>query len=516
MANVILYVRVSTDEQAAKGTSLPYQKERLAQFCSVADHTTLKVFSEDYSAKNFEDRPEFNRLLAFLKENKGIVEKLLVLRWDRFSRNAPEAYNMIAKLSKLGIEVNAIEQPIDFSIPEQKMMLSFYLTIPEIENDRRALNTTNGMRKNIREGRWVSSAPIGYKNTRDERNKPLLVKTEKAALVKKAFKLLASGNYPIDVLRVKMNGEGLKLTRNSFWMMLRNPVYCGSIRLKAYKNEPEEIVKGIHEPIVSEELFNEVQGVLEGKKRIKAKPTRARTEFPMRGHLVCSCCGGNLTASRSKGNGGEYLYYHCQPGCKERGEARTMHRSFDKWLTSIAFKPDVGRLYLKVIESVFKTNEKDREGEIVKLEAEIAKKEAMLDSAVKKRVNEEIDLDDYKRLKASLLKECTDLRVRISELKNTEDGFMEYMHFGVSFLTHLPQYYSTATLEGKQRILGSIFPEKLIFSENTYRTAEPSELITLLTTVDKAFGRSANKKTAQKRGLSCVVALRGIEPPFKV
>ena len=235
MANVVVYTRVSTDEQAAKGTSLPYQKERLEQFCQYSGDNVVMCFTEDYSAKNFDDRPEFKKILDFLKSNKGLVTKLLIVRWDRFSRNAPEAYRMIDKLAKMGIEVNAVEQPIDLRIPEQKIMLSFYLSLPEVENDRRALNTLNGMRKNMKEGRWISTAPIGYKNARDAFNKPILVKTDAAILIKKAFENYATATWQIDVLRKEMNKQGLNIGKNQFWALLRNPIYCGKIRVKAYR-----------------------------------------------------------------------------------------------------------------------------------------------------------------------------------------------------------------------------------------------------------------------------------------
>ncbi len=77
----------------------------------------------------------------------------------------------------------------------------------------------------------------------------------------------------------------------------------------------------------------------------------------------------------------------------------------------------------------------------------------------------------YKRLKESLQIEIAETETRISELKVTEGGYMEYLRFGITFLGNLHYYYSTATLENKQRILGSIFPEKLIFCENIYRSA---------------------------------------------
>ncbi len=72
---------------------------------------------------------------------------------------------MINLLRKLGVEPQAIEQPLDMSVPENKMMLAIYLTTPEIENDRRALNVFYGMRRaKKKEGRWVCNAPIGYVN----------------------------------------------------------------------------------------------------------------------------------------------------------------------------------------------------------------------------------------------------------------------------------------------------------------------------------------------------------------
>lgn len=71
---------------------------------------------------------------------------------------------MISVLKGLDVETQAIEQPLDMSIPENKMMLAIYLTAPEIENDRRGLNTFFGLRRARKEGRWTVQAPVGYKN----------------------------------------------------------------------------------------------------------------------------------------------------------------------------------------------------------------------------------------------------------------------------------------------------------------------------------------------------------------
>ena len=88
---------------------------------------------------------------------------------------------------------------------------------------------------------------------------------------------------------------------------------------------------------------------------------------------------------------------------------------------------------------------------------------------------------------------------------------MEYMLYGITILSNMQYYYSTVTLEGKQQMLGSIFPEKLIFSENNYRTAEPSEIIALLCSVNKEFGGSKKRKAIENSGQSTQVTPARVE-----
>ena len=152
MKNVILYVRVSTDEQADRGYSLRDQEAKLIQYCKERDYRVIDTYREDYSAKTF-NRPEFKKLLAYCKSNKKQVDELLLVKWDRFSRNTAESYQMIGTFNALDIKINAITQPLDMSIPEQLLMLAVYLAIPEVENQRRSQNVIAGMRRAFKEGR---------------------------------------------------------------------------------------------------------------------------------------------------------------------------------------------------------------------------------------------------------------------------------------------------------------------------------------------------------------------------
>lgn len=109
-----LYIRVSTDEQADKGYSQRSQEELLRRYCQLNNISVRQVIFEDHSAKTF-NRPQWKRYLIDLKKNKGKADLVLFIKWDRFSRNAGDAYQMINILRKLGVEPQAIEQPLDLS-----------------------------------------------------------------------------------------------------------------------------------------------------------------------------------------------------------------------------------------------------------------------------------------------------------------------------------------------------------------------------------------------------------------
>src|SRR5258708_1718357 len=121
----ILYIRVSTDEQN-DGYSPADQKERLIKYCEQNSIEIMGMYHEDESGKTF-NRHEWLNILSYLRKNKGVIDLMLFIKWDRFSRNIAEAYIAIKKLHGFGVEPQAIEQPLNFDIPEQKLMLAIYL-----------------------------------------------------------------------------------------------------------------------------------------------------------------------------------------------------------------------------------------------------------------------------------------------------------------------------------------------------------------------------------------------------
>lgn len=483
---VILYVRVSTDEQAKLGYSLGHQEAVLSKYCEFKGYEVVGIFNEDHSAKNFE-RPEYQKLMRYCKANKREVDYVLITKWDRFSRNQRDALQEIKHFSDLGIEVNAAEQWIDFSIPHNKMMLSIYLTIPEIDNDVRGINTRMGMRRSLKEGRWTGGAPIGYKNDRDHLKKPVLIPDHRAVLVCEAFELFATGLYDKQELRGIMGKKGLKLSKSQFPKLLENVLYAGKILVPAFKDEEEQVVQGLHEPIVSEALFEKVQHLLKSNQKQRKLYEKLNEETPLRALLTCSKCGGKLTSSASKGRNQYYNYYHCRGKCTERIPAERAHKALFNYFEEVAVKPEVANLYLEVMGSVFKNNESNREQQLKKHQDELAVAEKKLTSLEEKYILNEIEKDSYAFMKPKFKEEVKQAKLKIEELNETETGYGKYLKSGVTLIQNLDFYYNKANLNLKQKLIGSIFPENLIIENNKCRTARENEVIRVLKGFEQDF-----------------------------
>lgn len=144
------------------------------------------------------------------------------------------------------------------------MMLAFYLAAPEVENDRRALNTFHGMRRAKKEGRYMGTAPFGYANKSKEDGTKYIGLVEPAASVMRwIFEELAKGIINTEQVYHLACRRGFKRTKANMWGLIRNPIYCGKIFIPKYKDEDSRFVTGQHEPLISEGLFYNVQDVLD-------------------------------------------------------------------------------------------------------------------------------------------------------------------------------------------------------------------------------------------------------------
>ncbi len=517
MKRADLYIRVSTDEQADKGYSQRDQEERLKRYCSTNKITVGQVIYEDHSAKTF-NRPEWVKLLTSLKKKSSKTNIILFTKWDRFSRNAGDAYQMISTLNKLGVEPQAVEQPLDLSIPENKMMLAIYLAAPEVENDRRALNTFYGMRRARKEGRLMGKAPFGYINrSKEDGRKYIAFKEPEASAMRWAFNEVAKGILAADQVRQKMNTQSpTKLSRSAFHVAIRNPLYCGKIFIAKFQDEEAHLVQGQHEPLISKELFDQVQWVLDGNKRAERPNTKILSDenLPLRGFLSCPECGRNLTGSASKGRTNRYYYYHCVSACGFRQKAEIANEAFENELNQLELKDGINNILKKLLLDNYKKFVQNPFDEKKRISQEIDQLNARLSVARNKLLSETIDDEDYLEIK----KECKERIESLEEQLSKDDSDSKKINIDKSLdralqnIVNIPKLYREGEINTKRAIIGSIFPEKLEFDGKTYRTARMNVIASHIFQINNELRLKKNRTNEIYFRLSCLVAGTGLEP----
>lgn len=479
MKTAILYLRVSTDEQAF-GFSLSDQRQRLSEYCNKSQIEVKAIFQDDFTGKTF-NRPGFNKLLSYLKSNKA--DSILFTKWSRFSRNTADSYAMIKQLHSLGVVVNSIDEPLDLSIPQNLILQAIHLSMPEVDNLMRSENTRRGMRRGMREGRYLSTAPQGYINSRDKNGKPILTIDEgKAPLVREMFELIAQGK-PQQVVRREMYSKGLRYCRTKFKTALLNPIYIGKIKIEAFKGEPEEIVQGIHQPIVDQTTFYKVQDRLNGKPR--NRPTILNDDMPLRGLLYCSAADHRLTGSCSKGHGGLYHYYHCANVNCERHRADKINQAYINLLEKWKAAPEDADLYCDMLALHFDTLRRPDKQKANALQKQLENQKERLKSLQDKWIDNLISNEDYESMKTRYESTIYDLKEQLEAFSNMDNlpNFTE----AVKALTILPDLYQSFETEEKREMIGWITPGKLYLKNGLIEPTEVNYGISLIATIDKGL-----------------------------
>lgn len=515
--NVILYCRVSSDEQK-DNNSLNVQEEYLRNHCNYHGYNVVKVYREDYSAKHYDmKRPELKAIYEYCRKNKGEVDKVLFLRWDRYSRNVEFAFAYKRKFyDELGVEINAIESPIDFKGSEWSTNLAVYCGIAHTEDSKISRRTREGVRKSLKEGHWCNHAPKGYRHHRigtyKDHNTHMVVDEKDAPLVRRIFEEVAKGVESADAIRKRMCPN---MARTSYMQMLHNILYIGKIRVPALGEEPEQVIDGEHEPIVDEETFYRVQDLIEGRNRRKhtlVKGKKPHPDFYLRGHVVCPMCGRPITASFSHGNGGKYPYYHCM--CSPRHynvRAEKVNKEFVRYVSGLKPRKEVLKLYDEVLRSM-------REDGCVhqrKYLSELEEKLVVLEKRKKKLsvdyLDEKIDAKMYSELNQGIEDDIRHLKSQIEGVQTSiRTNLNPKLDYSISLIDNLDKYFEDAPIEVKQHLLSSIFPEKVEFDGISFRTTKYNSVLDLIYNETKQL-RGTKKDTPLDVSVS--VAGGGIEPP---
>lgn len=296
----IAYCRKSSESEEKQVQSIESQLSALKDIAQRQGFSIDKVFTEEMSAKK-PGRPVFAKMIEYLEKHKGSA--LLVWKLDRLARN-PIDNGQISWLLQNEI-IKEIKTPFGSHYPSDNVLLTaveFGMANQYIRD--LSVNVKRGNKTKLEKGGLPGCAPLGYLN--DKANKTVYPDPQRAHYIRKVFELYATGAYGLEDITEELYQQGFrsrggcKVHHNQIHRILLNPFYFGVIKRLG------KLYQGVHEPIISQTLFDQAHDVLKGR------PHSAKQKhlFPLRGYLICDECGCLITAEKQKG----FTYYHCTNG----------------------------------------------------------------------------------------------------------------------------------------------------------------------------------------------------------
>ncbi len=424
---VYIYTSVSTTMQI-DGYSLDAQKARMKAYADFNDYQIVGEYEDaGKSGKSIEGRASFCKMMDDIKSGKDGVAYVLVFKLSRFGRNAADVLSTLQVMQDFGVNLICVEDGIDSSKDAGKLMISVLSAVAEIERENIRVQTMEGRIQKAREGRWNGGfAPYGYRLV----DGVLQINEDEAPAIRTIFEQYVNTDTGANGLSkyleihgfqklARQNGTSPLFSATLIRAILKNPVYCGKIafgrrkleKIHGTRNEyhqvPQEnylLVDGLHEGIVSEELWNAAQVKLLAQSKRYEPVNRSKTE---QAHLLsalvkCPICGAGMYSNKCtkrKKDGTPYKsfsYYSCKHRKMQRGQKCDFNKQIQEEVLDNAVVEVIIKLVSNPKFAAMMQEKINSKVDTTAIEQEITAAEKMLRQyySVKSKITEEIDTLD--------------------------------------------------------------------------------------------------------------------------
>ena len=318
----VSYIRVSTREQAQRGGSeegfsLPAQREANKRKAQSMGALVVKEFADRGASARSANRPELQKMLAYLKEDGGI-DYVIVHKLDRLARNRADDVEINRAFEEAGVRLVSTSENID-QTPGGMLLHGIMSSIAEFYSRNLANEVIKGMGEKARNGGTLGKAPLGYLNVRarDENGREvrtIALDEERAPLIRLAFTEYATGQWTTKRLAAHLHDRGLTTVPTArkpakavsgaqLHRMLRHPYYKGVISFQGVE------YAGAHEPLVDEETWSQVRAVLDSH---RFGERERQHNHHLKTTVYCGLCGARLLVQNTRNSKGDlYPYFIC-------------------------------------------------------------------------------------------------------------------------------------------------------------------------------------------------------------
>ena len=412
-----LYIRVSTEDQAREGFSLPEQEKRLRAMCEYKGYEIYKVYEDaGISAKTGNTRPAFKELLEDIKDKK--CNTIVVLKLDRLTRSVFDWEKIIRFLEENNAYLDCANDDINTTNANGKMISRILTSVSQNEIERTSERTKIGLDGAIKEGHIPHKAPFGYKRV----DKILVPDESTKDDIIRIFNLYHEGNSYQTISNIYNKEKVMGKTNwkdSTILKILSNEIYKGDFVHGKRTNNPT-YYENVVEPIVTKELWEECQV----QKKRNSRNYKRDKDYLFLQKLKCPKCqrilGGNATRKK---NGNVYYYYQCHD-CKITIKEKDIEKEFDRFIVDIQeYDAVVNQTLLPMIQTKL-DNPKEK---LIKELKEQQKKQERIRKAY---VNGSFTIKEYDEEKEIVEKAISNIETKIkncevcNELKFTPEDIL--------------------------------------------------------------------------------------------
>lgn len=435
MLRTAIYARVSTEEQASAGHSIPAQLAALREHARQHGLEVVGEYVDEGRSARTDGRPEFQRMIAAARTRPRPFDLILIHKGDRFARNREDAVIYKSLLRReCGVEVRSLLEPID-DTPTGKLLEGILEVLAEFYSLNLAQEVLKGQRQQALRGKSVGAAPIGYRKRSDGRYEP---DPAAAPMVRWIFAGYAGGTEGMRsiALTLARKGESMfgPVARQYSWTaaavrrILTNPVYTGDYiwnrrdKARGYRLRDRTewvIAANAHEPLVGPDTFAQVQRLMRSRRGVtRARPGR---DYLLRGLVRCLDCGASMVQYRYQWDAGGQRRVQPSLLCSRysrhgkcyhnRVPLDTVEEAVRAYLRSLLR----GRVDPTRIEIRVQRQDRTR-GEAEQVRRQLALLEQRVERLLAAYEGGAITLDDLRLRRAQLDAEQTALQTRAAEL----------------------------------------------------------------------------------------------------
>ncbi len=379
---VAAYCRVSTDNED-QANSFESQRRYFKEYIERNPNWELyEIFADQgISGTNTKRRKEFNRMIACAKN--GDFELILTKEISRFARNTLDSIYYTRDLKKYGVGVIFLNDNINTLDKDAELRLAIMSSIAQEESRKTSERVKWGQKRQMEQGVVFGRSMLGY----DVKDGNMYINEEGAEIVRLIFHKFVNEKKGTHVIARELKEAGIQPMRSKEWQntvilrIIRNEKYCGDLvqkktytpdflsHEKKYNRGQEEfiIIKDHHEPIISREMFEEANHMLDQRSLSQKGKEKYSNRYPLSGKIKCGCCGSSYVARyKIRKNGSCYKAWRCNEAAKH-GKPHTDKAGNKVGCTGMSLRNEDAIHIMYLVTGSLKYNKKKMTGDLLSI-----------------------------------------------------------------------------------------------------------------------------------------------------